>query len=197
MAQARCCRWSCARYRIGTRRDQRPPAPASSALPAAFGRARARRRAAFPLDRHVDSLVAAGVDREEAARRARVQFSGLEQVKEEYRDAFGVRVLDDVGRDVRYAIRTLRRSPGFAATAIVSLALGVGANTLVFSVVNGLVMRPLPVRDPERVVFLQRTGSFSSHSFPAFRTLARACRVARSARGRRGNQPDADGPRGG
>ena len=125
----------------------------------------------FHLGRQIDAYMAAGVDREEAERRAHLQFGGLDQVKEEYRDALGVRLLKDVGRDVRYAIRTLRRSRVFAATALISLALGVGVNTLVFSVVNGLVLRPLPVSDPERVMFVQRAGSFSSHSFPAYRDL--------------------------
>lgn len=125
----------------------------------------------FHFERQVDAFLAAGSNRGEAERRARLQFGGVDQIKEEYRDTLGVRLLEDVGRDVHYAIRTLRRAPVFAATAIISLALGVGVNTLVFSVVNGLVLRPLPVSDPERVVFVQRTGSSSSHSFPAYRDL--------------------------
>jgi predicted permease len=80
-------------------------------------------------------------------------------------------MIDDFWRDVCYAVRTLRRSPLFTTTAVVSLALGVGVNTLVFSVVNVLVLKPLPVRDPDRVVFVQRVGSFVSHSFPAYRDL--------------------------
>lgn len=80
-------------------------------------------------------------------------------------------MIDDFWRDMRYAARTLRRAPLFTTTAVVSLALGIGANTLVFSVVNALVLKPLPVSNPDRVVFVQRVGSFVSHSFPTYRDL--------------------------
>jgi predicted permease len=125
----------------------------------------------FHVDHQVEAYVKAGISRDEAQRRARLEFGELDQVKEEYRDALGVRLLDDLWRDLRYAVRTLRRSPGFAATAVMSIALGVGANTLVFSVVNGLVLKPLPISDPDRVVFVQRVGPFVSHSFPLYRDL--------------------------
>jgi len=119
----------------------------------------------------VEAYRKAGVDHAEALRRARLAFGGLDQVKEEYRDALGVRMLEDLWRDVRYSVRTILRTPGFAATAIISIALGVGANTIVFSVVNALVLKPLPINDPDRVVFVQRVGSFVSHSFPFYRDL--------------------------
>lgn len=123
------------------------------------------------IDRQVETYVTAGMARHDAERRAQLEFGGLDQLKEEYRDALGVRLLDDLWRDVCYAVRTLRRSPGFAATAIISIALGVGANTVVFSVVNALVLKPLPISDPDRVVFVQRVGPFVSHSFPAYRDM--------------------------
>jgi predicted permease len=123
------------------------------------------------IDRLVETYVTAGMARHEAERRAQLEFGGLDQIKEEYRDALGVRLLDDLWRDACYAVRTLRRSPGFAATAIISIALGVGANTVVFSVVNALVLKPLPISDPDRVVFVQRVGSFVSHSFPVYRDM--------------------------
>jgi predicted permease len=125
----------------------------------------------FHIESQVETYLKSGMSREEALRRAQIEFGGLDQVKEEYRDALGVRLLDDLWRDVRYALRTFRRSPLFAATAIMSVALGVGANTLVFSVVNALVFKPLPVSDPDRVLFVQRVGSFVSHSFPMYRDL--------------------------
>jgi predicted permease len=81
------------------------------------------------------------------------------------------RILDEAWRDARYALRTLRSSPTFATIAIASIALCVGANALVISVVNGLVWRPLPVSDPDRVVFVEREGAFVSHSFPAYRDM--------------------------
>jgi predicted permease len=80
------------------------------------------------------------------------------------------KLLEDTLRDLRYAIRTLSRSPLFAATAIVSIALGVGVNALVLSVVNGLLFRPLPVSEPDRLVFVER-GGIPAHSFPAYRDL--------------------------
>jgi predicted permease len=125
----------------------------------------------FHVDHQVEAYVRSGMRRDEAHRRAQLEFGTVDQVKEEYRDALGVRLLDDLWRDLGYAIRTLRRSPGFAVTAIMSIALGVGANTLVFSVVNGLVLKPLPISDPDRVVFVQRVGPFVSHSFPLYRDL--------------------------
>lgn len=125
----------------------------------------------FHVDRQIERYVDSGMDRDEARRRAQLEFGGLEQVKEEYRDTLGVRLLEDLWRDIRYGLRTMFRTPGFAATAIISIALGVGANTIVFSVVNALVLKPLPVSDPDRVVFVQRVGSFVSHSFPFYRDL--------------------------
>jgi predicted permease len=125
----------------------------------------------FHVDHQVEAYVKVGISRDEARRRAQLEFGGLEQVKEEYRDTLGVRLLDDLLRDLRCAVRALRRSPVFAATAILSIALGVGANALVFSVVNGLVLKPLPISHPDRVVFVQRIGPFVSHSFPVYRDL--------------------------
>jgi predicted permease len=129
------------------------------------------RELTFHLERQTEVYVSHGLDRATATRRARLEFGGLGQVKDEYRDTLGVRVLDEVRRDVHYAWRTLRRSPGFALGAIVSLALGIGANTLVLSVANGLIFSPLPIRDPQRVVFVQYRGPFVSHSFPVYREL--------------------------
>ena len=125
----------------------------------------------FHIDSQVESYVKGGMVHDEAVRRAHLEFGGVDQVKEEYQDALGVRLIDDLWRDMRYAVRTLGRSPLLAATGVISIALGVGANALVFSVVNALVLKPLPVSDPDRVVFVQRVGSFVSHSFPAYRDI--------------------------
>ena len=127
----------------------------------------------FHLEQQIEIYLAAGVERDEAVRRARLQVGGIDQVKEEYRDALGVRLLQDIGR-VRYAIRMLRRSPIFAATAIVSLALGVGINTLVFSVVNGLVLRPLPVHEPNGWNSCSARGHSARIHFPPTATCVSA-----------------------
>jgi predicted permease len=125
----------------------------------------------FHLDARVAHLAASGVPREEAVRRARLEFGAVESYKDQCRDAHGLRLLDDLRADLRYAVRTLARTPAFALMAIVSLALGVGANTVVFSVVNALVLRPLPVAQPERVVFVQSNRGRPSQSFPNYRDL--------------------------
>ena len=95
-----------------------------------------------------------GMSPEDARLAARRVFGGVEQTKERHRDARSFVWLDDARRDLQYAARTLRRSPGFAATAILTLALGIGANTAIFSLINTLILRPLPVRHPEQLVEL-------------------------------------------
>ncbi len=95
-----------------------------------------------------------GLSAEDARLAARRVFGGVEQTKDRHRDARSFVWLDDARRDLQYAARTLRRNPGFAATAIVTLALGIGANTAIFSLINTLILRPLPVRHPEQLVEL-------------------------------------------
>ena len=113
------------------------------------------------LERHVADLVAGGMTEAEARRRAHLEFGGLDRAKEDCRDARGTRWLDDLVQDVRYGCRVLRKSPVFTAVAVASLALGIGANTAIFTLVDSLVLRALPVREPERLVRLQR-GSWTN-----------------------------------
>jgi hypothetical protein len=77
-------------------------------------------------------------------------------------------MIDELSRDLRYGLRTLRKNPAFAMTAIVSLALGIGVNTLVFNAFESLLLRPLPIHDPERVVAVETTNGIS-HSFPNYK----------------------------
>jgi putative ABC transport system permease protein len=106
-------------------------------------------------DRLIDDYMAAGMDRADAARRAFLEFGNPPQLEEAVRDVRG-RWLDDFWRDLRYALRTLRRNRGFAAVAMLSLALGIGANAAIFSLINAVMLRTLPVREPDRLVQISR-----------------------------------------
>lgn len=112
----------------------------------------------FHFDRQVETYQKAGLDQAEAVRRARLKFGGLDQVKEEYRDALGTRLVDECWRDLRHAVRSLCSNPIISITVVLSLALGVGANTAIFSLVNALLIRSLPVEDPERLVIVGDTA---------------------------------------
>jgi putative ABC transport system permease protein len=106
----------------------------------------------FHLERQTAENIAAGMTAEEARRAARREFGGLEQVKEECRDERRVNRLENLGADLRYGLRTLRKSPGFAVLSVLTLALGIGANTAVFSMVNALLLHPYKFHDLDRLV---------------------------------------------
>src|SRR5215831_8356255 len=124
----------------------------------------------FHLELLATRHIADGLPHDEAVRRARLELGGFDQVREAHRDARGVQLLEDLGNDLRYAVRQIRRSPGFAALAVLCLGLGIGANTSIFTALNSVLFRPLAGADPGRLVRISR-GTSASFSYPDFRDL--------------------------
>ena len=123
------------------------------------------------LEMHISDNVRAGMTEEEARRQALIKLGGIEATKEMYRERRGLPLLDTLVQDVRYGIRVLRKSRGFTLVAIATLALGIGVNTAIFTAFDALVLRPRPVKAPERLVTVFRTAPGESRggvSYPDY-----------------------------
>ncbi len=105
----------------------------------------------FHVEQQVADKVRAGMTEQEAGRAVRLEFGGLQQVKEDCRESRGALWVTSVVQDLRLALRQLRKAPGFAITAVLTLALGIGANTSIFTLVHSILLRSLPVADPSRL----------------------------------------------
>ena len=125
----------------------------------------------FHMDAYAADLERQGISPADARRRARLEFGGTESLKEDCRQSRGLRFLDELRQDLHYGARQMARSPGFTAAAVCSLALGIGANTAIFSLMDAVLLRALPVSDPGRLFFLAHgrgDDTSSSANFPLY-----------------------------
>jgi hypothetical protein len=109
------------------------------------------------LDRDIAERMARGIDAREARRQAVADLGGVDNVRERLRDEHGISILEDLGRDVRFAARRLARNPQYAVLVVLTISLGIGAATAVFSAVDGVLFKPLALREPDAIVTIWQT----------------------------------------
>jgi len=126
----------------------------------------------YHVDRRVGDLMQSGLPEPEARRRATLELGGLEQVREEVRDVWLTRWLRDFVYDLRFAARSFLHSPSFTATTVLSLALGIGATTAIYSLVDQVMLHALPVREPERLVLIDWKGDPVSTAFGSWNLMS-------------------------
>jgi len=122
----------------------------------------------FHIENYTEDLIRSGIDRNEAERRARIEFGAREATKDECRGSWGFQFSDELRADLRYALRGLRKNRGFAAVAILTLALGIGANTAIFGVVDVVMLRIFPVREPDSLAFVENVGTQGRNGGPPY-----------------------------
>ena len=123
----------------------------------------------FHIDQQTEKHMRAGMSPSEARRQALVRFGGVESVKEQCRQSHGLRLADELRQDLRYAVRTMARTPVVTAAVIVSLALGIGANTALFGFIDAVFFRTVPVRNSHELLFLaHHSGPAASSNYPLY-----------------------------
>src|SRR5262245_16610843 len=127
-----------------------------------FHKSRKEQELAAEIDAYLEMLVEqksnAGLNPEEARRTEVIELGGKEHVKEKVRETRAGHLIETLWRDLRYGLQALRRDPGFTSVAVLSLALGIGANTAIFSLMDGVLLKMLPVKNPGQLFFLEMGG---------------------------------------
>src|SRR5229473_2431721 len=134
----------------------------------------------FHVEAYAEDLMRSGVARHEAMRRARLEFGGIERVKEEGREARGANLVESLVQDLRYGASNMLRTPGFTAITVLTLALGIGATTAIFSAVNPILFESLPYPHARRIAMMWEVGSDGTRSRVAFHTYREIAERSRS-----------------